>query len=76
MIISYFPKSLDRASNTEKCRGWRVKISKTQWTAQGGLRVDSYNERGLFYKTTSRRGIRVLQLFDRKSAARIRFPAN
>jgi hypothetical protein len=33
VIISYFPKSLDRASNTEKCRGKRVRIPMTQCTA-------------------------------------------
>jgi hypothetical protein len=32
VIISYFPKSLNRPSNTEKCRGWRVRIPKTQCT--------------------------------------------
>jgi hypothetical protein len=39
VIISYFPKSLDRASNTEKCRGWHVRIPKTQWTVLSGWRV-------------------------------------
>jgi hypothetical protein len=33
VIISYFPKYLDRASNTEKCMGYHEQIPKTHCTA-------------------------------------------
>jgi hypothetical protein len=56
-IFTYFICSLDWSSFSVKRRGFRERISKTQRTIQGGLRVGFLITQGLLCKSDRRRGI-------------------